>query len=79
MRILLLGANGQLGRTFLDHGGLTARGELTVATRDGALTHGGHGETLDEKEKEAAAPAAARRWSRRGWRRAWRSCRWSWS
>ena len=47
MRILLLGANGQLGRTFLDHGGLTARGELTVATRDGALTHGGHGETAD--------------------------------
>jgi dTDP-4-dehydrorhamnose reductase len=47
VRILLLGANGQLGRTFLDHGGLTARGELTVATRDGALTHGGHGETAD--------------------------------
>jgi len=47
VRILLLGANGQLGRTFLDHGGLAARGELTVATRDGALTHGGHGETAD--------------------------------
>ncbi|MES1153681.1 MAG: sugar nucleotide-binding protein, partial [Rhodanobacter sp.] len=47
MRILLLGANGQLGRTFLDHGGLATRGELTVATRDGALTHGGHGETAD--------------------------------
>jgi dTDP-4-dehydrorhamnose reductase len=47
VKILLLGANGQLGRTFLDHGGLAARGELTVATRDGALTHGGHGETAD--------------------------------
>lgn len=47
MRILLLGANGQLGRTFLDHGGLAARGELTIATRDGALAHGGHGETAD--------------------------------
>ena len=47
MKILLLGANGQLGRTFLDHGGLTARGELTVATRDGALTPGGHGETAN--------------------------------
>ncbi len=47
MRVLLLGANGQLGRTFLDHGGLAARGELTVATRDGALTHGGHGEIAD--------------------------------
>jgi dTDP-4-dehydrorhamnose reductase len=45
--VLLLGANGQLGRTFLDHGGLAARGELTVATRDGALTHGGHGEIAD--------------------------------
>lgn len=47
MRLLLLGANGQLGRTFLDHGGLAARGELTVATRDGTLTHGGHGEIAD--------------------------------
>ncbi|MET4570467.1 dTDP-4-dehydrorhamnose reductase [Rhodanobacter soli] len=47
MRILLLGANGQLGCTFLDHGGLAARGELTIATRDGALAHGGHGETAD--------------------------------
>ena len=43
----MLGANGQLGRTFLDHGGLAARGELTIATRDGALAHGGHGETAD--------------------------------
>ncbi|MFC5437009.1 dTDP-4-dehydrorhamnose reductase [Rhodanobacter umsongensis] len=47
MKTLLLGANGQLGRTFLDHGGLAARGELTVASRDGALTHGGHGEIAD--------------------------------
>jgi dTDP-4-dehydrorhamnose reductase len=35
MKILLLGANGQLGRTFLDQGGLAARGELIVASRDG--------------------------------------------
>ncbi|MEP6899270.1 MAG: dTDP-4-dehydrorhamnose reductase [Rhodanobacter sp.] len=47
MRILLLGANGQLGRTFLEHGGLAARGELVAASRDGALTHGGHGEIAD--------------------------------
>jgi dTDP-4-dehydrorhamnose reductase len=47
VRILLLGANGQLGRTFLDHGGLAVRAELTIATRDGVLTHGGHGETAD--------------------------------
>ena len=47
MRALLLGANGQLGRTFLDHGGLAARGELTAASRDGMLVHGGHGEAAD--------------------------------
>src|SRR6185312_6305329 len=47
MRILLLGANGQLGRTFLDQGGLAARGELVAASRDGALTQGGQGEIAD--------------------------------
>jgi dTDP-4-dehydrorhamnose reductase len=47
MKILLLGANGQLGRTFLDHGGLAARGDLLAATRDGALVDGGHGEIAD--------------------------------
>lgn len=47
MRILLLGANGQLGRTFLDHGGLAARGALIAATRDGLLTQGGYGEIAD--------------------------------
>lgn len=47
MRILLLGANGQLGRTFLEQGGLAARGKLTAASRDGVLTSGGHGEIAD--------------------------------
>lgn len=47
MRILLLGANGQLGRTFLDHGGLARHGELVAASRDGVLTHGGPGEVAD--------------------------------
>jgi dTDP-4-dehydrorhamnose reductase len=47
VKILLLGANGQLGRTFLDHGGLAAHGELVIATRDGGLTGGGHGEAAD--------------------------------
>ncbi len=42
MKILLLGANGQLGRTFLDHGGLAARGVLVAASRDGS-----HGEVAD--------------------------------
>ncbi|MGB3270458.1 MAG: dTDP-4-dehydrorhamnose reductase [Rhodanobacter sp.] len=53
MRILLLGANGQLGRTFLDHAGLAARGELIAASRDGALTAGGSGETADLSTPES--------------------------
>lgn len=47
MKILLLGANGQLGRTFLEHGGLAARGALVAASRDGVLAAGGNGETAD--------------------------------
>ncbi|MBD8897673.1 dTDP-4-dehydrorhamnose reductase [Rhodanobacter sp. DHG33] len=35
MKILLLGANGQLGRSFIEDGGLAARGALVAATRDG--------------------------------------------
>jgi len=46
MRILLLGANGQLGRTFLDHPDLVPH-DLVAATRDGQLTTGRHGETAD--------------------------------
>ena len=42
MNILLLGASGQLGRTFLEHGGLAAAGKLIAASRDGA-----HGATVD--------------------------------
>jgi dTDP-4-dehydrorhamnose reductase len=47
VRILLLGANGQLGRSFLDHRGLAARGDLIAASRDGLLAGGGHGEVAD--------------------------------
>lgn len=47
MKILLLGANGQLGRTFLRQGGLAARGTLVGATRDGTLTDGGSGVVAD--------------------------------
>jgi dTDP-4-dehydrorhamnose reductase len=47
MKILLLGANGQLGRSFMEDGGLAARGELVPATRDGVLWNGGHGEIGD--------------------------------
>jgi len=47
VKILLLGANGQLGRSFLDHHGLATRGDLVAASRDGLLTGGGHGEVAD--------------------------------
>ncbi|EIL98438.1 dTDP-4-dehydrorhamnose reductase [Rhodanobacter thiooxydans] len=53
MRILLLGANGQLGRTFLDQGGLATRGSLFVASRDGALAGGGRGEIADLSAPES--------------------------
>ena len=53
MRILLLGANGQLGRTFLEHGGLAARGELIATSRDGTLTLGGQGEIADLSRTES--------------------------
>lgn len=41
MKVLLLGANGQLGHTFLNHGGLAARGSVVMASRDGNLVDGG--------------------------------------
>ncbi len=53
MRILLLGANGQLGRTFIDDGGLAARGDLIVASRDGKLSTGARAETADLSEPES--------------------------
>ncbi len=43
MKILLLGANGQLGRTFLRDGGLASRGTTVAASRDGTLIDGGEG------------------------------------
>lgn len=41
MNVLLLGANGQLGRSFIEHGGLAKRGTLVTATRDGQRFDGG--------------------------------------
>jgi dTDP-4-dehydrorhamnose reductase len=38
LKILLLGANGQLGQTFLTHGGLASRGDVAAASRHGELT-----------------------------------------
>jgi dTDP-4-dehydrorhamnose reductase len=43
LKILLLGANGQLGQTFLSQGGLSTRGALVAASRDGTLTSKGRG------------------------------------
>lgn len=53
MKILLLGANGQLGRTFLGHGGLATRGQLIAASRDGVLATGGQGEVVDLSNPES--------------------------
>jgi dTDP-4-dehydrorhamnose reductase len=47
VKILLLGARGQLGQTFLSHGGLATRGELLAASRDGSLSSGGQGVVAD--------------------------------
>lgn len=47
MNTLLLGANGQLGRSLLDHGGLAAHGQLVAASRDGVLLDGRTGEIAD--------------------------------
>ncbi|WP_266183413.1 dTDP-4-dehydrorhamnose reductase [Dyella humicola] len=47
MKIVLLGANGQLGRSFLLDRGLASLGTLIPVTRDGNLADGGHGETGD--------------------------------
>lgn len=47
MKILLLGANGQLGRSFIEDGGLAARGELIAASRDGRRYDDARIETAD--------------------------------
>lgn len=47
MKTLLLGANGQLGRTFILDGGLATRGGAVLASRDGALVDGSRGEIAD--------------------------------
>ena len=47
MKTLLLGANGQLGRSLIEDGGLAARGELVAASRDGRRYDNLHIETAD--------------------------------
>ncbi len=50
MKTLLLGVNGQLGRTFIEDGGLAARGELVTACRDGSRFDGARVEAADLAE-----------------------------
>jgi dTDP-4-dehydrorhamnose reductase len=55
MKILLLGANGQLGRSFIEDGGLAARGTLVAATREGRLWNGQAAERIDLAATDLAA------------------------
>jgi dTDP-4-dehydrorhamnose reductase len=56
MKILLLGANGQLGRSFVEHGGLATRGALVAASRDGRRFDDGPAETADLAAPETLPP-----------------------
>jgi dTDP-4-dehydrorhamnose reductase len=56
MNILLLGANGQLGRSFLEHGGLTRRGSLIAATRDGHRFDGASADVADLSQPQTLLP-----------------------
>lgn len=55
MKILLLGANGQLGQTFLTDGGLLRRGELVAATRNGDVQGTTRGVVGDLAQPQALA------------------------
>lgn len=55
MNILLLGAHGQLGRTFLSHGGLGRRGTLFAGSRNGQAPEGVRGVVADLSAPEALA------------------------
>lgn len=57
MKILLLGANGQLGRTFLLDDGLAARGHLVAATRDGTITGSDRNAEVADLSDPASLPA----------------------
>lgn len=60
MKLLLLGANGQLGRSFLQHGGLAAHGEVIAASRDGRLLDGSACAAIDLGEPASLAVALDR-------------------
>ena len=57
MRFLLLGANGQLGRSFIKDGGLAARGDLVVASRDGTSAESFGGPARHSSESWNPAPS----------------------
>ncbi len=52
MKILLLGANGQLGQTFLKEGSLATLGDVVPATRDGSVAGGTPGVAGDLSSPE---------------------------
>ncbi|UPG95345.1 dTDP-4-dehydrorhamnose reductase [Luteibacter aegosomatissinici] len=53
MKILLLGANGQLGRKFIAEGSLARLGELVAASRDGSVPQGIRGVVGDLADSPA--------------------------
>ncbi|QDE38489.1 dTDP-4-dehydrorhamnose reductase [Luteibacter pinisoli] len=53
MKILLLGAQGQLGQTFLSDGGLAARGDLVAGSREGTAAPGARGALADLSDSAA--------------------------
>jgi dTDP-4-dehydrorhamnose reductase len=57
MKILLLGANGQLGTSFLQTGALARQGELVVASRTGQPVGGQRAEMIDLADPDTIPPA----------------------
>jgi dTDP-4-dehydrorhamnose reductase len=56
MNILLLGANGQLGRSFLEQGGLASLGNLIAASRDGKHADGYPAQAADLSAPDTLIP-----------------------
>ena len=56
MKILLLGANGQLGRSLMEEGSLAQRGTLVSASRDGQRFDGAEIETVNLAAPETLPP-----------------------
>ena len=54
--ILLIGANGQLGRSFLEHSKFSTLGNVTAATRDGTRLDGGPADVADLSSPDTLPP-----------------------